>query len=69
MTHYVCTVEYRDPESGVMQHYTQEINAPDGDHAGDATERAFMESLAEEHGDLAQDVEIVEIVCRAEGNH
>lgn len=65
MTHFVCTVEFRDPESGAMQHFVRELSAPDGDTASDAVTRSFLE----EHASQANEIEIAEIVCRPEGNH
>ena len=65
MTHYVCVVEYRNRETGVMHHYTRELNAPDGEAAGVAAERSFLE----EHSGAPEAVEIAEVVCHPEGNH
>lgn len=65
MTHFVCTVEFRDPDSGAMRHFVREFNAPDGDAASEAVTRSFFE----EHPSQDSELEIAEIVCRPEGNH
>ncbi|MFV8833985.1 hypothetical protein [Aquisalimonas sp.] len=65
MTHFVCTVEYRDPESGAMHHFVRELNAPDGDAASDAVTRSFLD----EHASHGSELEIAEIVCRPDGGH
>lgn len=65
MTHYLCTVEFRDRASGAIDHFVRELSASDGSIASEEIERAFLTEYA---GDQ-RDVEIAEIVCMPEGNH
>lgn len=65
MTHYVCTVEFRDRVSGAIDHFVRELSARDGSAASEEIERAFLA----EYAGGQRDVEIAEIVCMPEGNH
>lgn len=65
MNHYVCTVEFRDCDSGTMHHFVRKLRAPDGEAASAAAQRHFLE----EHGRGEAALEVAEIVCMPEEHH
>ncbi len=65
MHRYICTVEFRDAETGTVEHFTPELEAPDADAAAEGAERQFVETRTGGAGTP----EILEIVCRRPEEH
>lgn len=63
MSHYHCTVEYRD-QSGRIRHHVLDLDAATGDEAAIRAEKDLMES---EHARDA--VRVEEVVCWIDETH